>query len=98
MPKKWDKAKADGSNPSMLFGFDSLIMIVYDKMTTIHNKRKESYDVYIGRPTIFGNPFEIGKDDTRDEVVEKYRVYFEKRIQNDDNFLLAVASLKNKRL
>lgn len=29
--------------------------------------------VYIGRPTKWGNPFVIGKDGDRDEVVEKYR-------------------------
>ena len=28
--------------------------------------------VYIGRPSIWGNPFVIGKDGTRGEVVEKY--------------------------
>jgi len=29
--------------------------------------------VFIGRPSPFGNPFVIGKSDTRAEVVEKYR-------------------------
>ena len=37
----------------------------------VHCKRSK-YDVYIGRPGPFGNPFEIGKDGTREEVVEKY--------------------------
>ena len=37
----------------------------------VHCKRSE-YDVYIGRPGPFGNPFTIGKDGTREEVVEKY--------------------------
>ena len=37
----------------------------------VHCKRDE-YDVYIGRPGPYGNPFEIGKDGTREEVVEKY--------------------------
>jgi len=37
----------------------------------VHCKRS-AYDVYIGRPGPFGNPFEIGKDGTREEVVEKY--------------------------
>lgn len=31
--------------------------------------------VYIGRPSKWGNPFSIGKDGTREEVVEKYRTY-----------------------
>jgi len=34
--------------------------------------KKESYDVYIGRPGPFGNPFEIGKDGNREEVVTQY--------------------------
>jgi hypothetical protein len=33
------------------------------------------YDVYIGRPSKWGNPFEIGRDGTRYEVIEKYREY-----------------------
>lgn len=37
----------------------------------VHCKRNP-YDVYIGRPGPFGNPFEIGKDGNREEVVEKY--------------------------
>ena len=37
----------------------------------VHCKRSK-YDVYIGRPGPWGNPFEIGKDGTREEVVTKY--------------------------
>ncbi len=40
----------------------------------VHCKR-QYYDVYIGRPSKYGNPFEIGKDGTRGEVIEKFRVY-----------------------
>jgi len=35
--------------------------------------KKEPYDIYIGRPSKWGNPFTIGRDGTRDEVIEKYR-------------------------
>jgi hypothetical protein len=31
--------------------------------------------VYIGRPSPWGNPFVIGQDGTREEVIEKFRVY-----------------------
>lgn len=43
-------------------------------MTTkvVHCKH-EPYDVYIGRPSQWGNPFAIGRDGDRDEVIEKYR-------------------------
>jgi hypothetical protein len=32
--------------------------------------------IYVGRPSPFGNPFEIGRDGTREEVIQKYREYF----------------------
>ncbi len=31
--------------------------------------------VYIGRPSKWGNPFVIGKDGTREEVIAKYEVW-----------------------
>ena len=45
--------------------------------------KKEKYDVYIGRAnprsrlkaSIWANPFAIGKDGTREEVMSKYRAY-----------------------
>ena len=37
----------------------------------VHCKR-DKYDVYIGRPGPYGNPFHIGDDGTRQEVIEKY--------------------------
>jgi uncharacterized protein YqeY len=40
------------------------------KMKVVHCKDK--HDVYIGRPSKWGNPFEIGKDGTREEVIQKY--------------------------
>ena len=31
--------------------------------------------VYVGRPTKWGNPYRIGEDGNREQVLEKYRVY-----------------------
>lgn len=42
-------------------------------MTKVVNKYKECYDVYIGRGSKWGNPFVIGVDGTREEVVSKYK-------------------------
>jgi len=50
-------------------------------MTMVVHCKKEPYDVYIGRAapraglkaSVWGNPFVIGKDGTREEVMEKYR-------------------------
>ena len=44
----------------------------------VHCKR-DKYDVYIGRPSKWGNPFSIGKDGNRDEVIEKYREWIVKQ-------------------
>lgn len=32
--------------------------------------------IYIGRGSIFGNPFEIGKDGDREYVIKRYRRWF----------------------
>ena len=39
------------------------------------NKNIESYDVYIGRGSKWGNPFIIGKDGNRSEVIKLYEEY-----------------------
>ena len=44
-----------------------------DKEIKVVHCKKEPYDIYIGRPSKWGNPFSIGKDGTREEVIEKYR-------------------------
>ena len=64
-------------------------------MTTVVHCRKEPFDVYIGRPSKFGNPFVIGKDGTRTEVIEKYRRWISKR---PDLITAAKTTLKNRRL
>lgn len=43
--------------------------------TKVVNRHLEQYTVYIGRGTIWGNPYYIGRDGTREEVIEKYREY-----------------------
>ena len=37
------------------------------------NKRSGTPGEYVGRPSVLGNPFTIGHDGTRDEVITKYR-------------------------
>lgn len=45
-------------------------------MRVVHCK-KEPYDVYIGRPSKWGNPFVLGKDGNREEVIAKYKAWIE---------------------
>lgn len=65
-------------------------------MTKVVHCKKEKYDIYIGRPSIFGNPFEIGKDGNREEVIEKYKNYFYERLKKDNNFWRRVWECKGK--
>jgi len=39
------------------------------------NKRSSQDGVYIGRPSKWGNPFEIGKHGDRAEVIAKFEAY-----------------------
>lgn len=64
-------------------------------MTEVVNKLKEKYDIYIGRESPFGNPFVIGKHGTREEVIEKYKEYFYKKLETDLSFKQRVLKLKN---
>ncbi len=43
------------------------------RKTKVVNFKKDQYDIFIGRPSKWGNPFKIRKDGTRDEVIQKYR-------------------------
>lgn len=47
-------------------------------MRVVHCKRS-NYDVYIGRPSIWGNPYKIGVDGTREEVIAAYENYVRSR-------------------
>ena len=40
--------------------------------TQVVNLKHEPYDVYIGRPSVWGNPFRIGKDGDRPTMIRKY--------------------------
>lgn len=37
--------------------------------------RQSRYDIYIGRPSKWGNPWKVGWDGDRQEVIERYRYY-----------------------
>jgi len=64
--------------------------------TRVVNRHTETYDVYIGRGTPFGNPFKIWIDGNRKEVIEMFSVYFHRRIQEDPEFRGLVEGLRGK--
>lgn len=63
-------------------------------MTRVVHCKKESYDVYIGRPSKWGNPYTIGKDGTREEVISKYEVH----IMTRPDLIFALQELQGKTL
>jgi len=62
--------------------------------TSVVNLRQSSFDIYIGRPSRWGNPFIIGKHGDREEVIEKYRLW----IQLQPKLLAALPELRGKAL
>lgn len=64
--------------------------------TVVNIKKNEPYDVYIGRGrgSIWGNPFVVGADGDRLQVIEKYR----RHLKKSPELMAALPSLKGKRL
>lgn len=49
-------------------------------------KKWDKGAIYIGRGSIFGNPWPISAAATRDEVCDKYEDYFHHRLKEDKEF------------
>lgn len=63
-------------------------------MTSVVHCKRAPFDVYIGRPSIWGNPFAIGRDGTREQVIAKYRDW----VQRQPELMAQVHLLRGKRL
>jgi len=50
----------------------------------INNRKVDSYGIFVGRPTVLGNPFKIEKDGSREEVIEKYRTWFSMSLKRNE--------------
>ena len=61
------------------------------KNLVVHCK-KEQFDVYIGRGSKWGNPFKIGVDGNRDQVIAKYYAW----ILTQEYLLADIDELKGK--
>lgn len=75
------------------------------RVINIKQKQGLNFEVYIGRPSIFGNPIVVGKVCTicgnvhdRGETLVCYRVYLMHRLEHDMKFKQAVRELKGKTL
>lgn len=70
--------------------------------TRIQRKRTKGYTtppntIYVGRPTIFGNPFSL-KEYSREEAYSKYRWYVTVRMSTSPEFRKQINSLRGKNL
>lgn len=63
-------------------------------MAEVVNLRTAAYDVLVARPSKWGNPFMIGRDGTRDQVIRMYEVH----IRHSPNLIAALPELAGKRL
>lgn len=61
-------------------------------MTRVVHRGKGSYDINIGRPSKWGNPFIIGRDGTREEVIQKYEGW----IRTQPDLMAALGELDGK--
>jgi hypothetical protein len=64
-------------------------------MPKVLNKRVDgvpSGAVFIGRPSIWGNPYVIGKDGSRDDVIAKYEAW----LLSQTDLLSQLAQLRGK--
>jgi hypothetical protein len=52
-------------------------------MTRVVHCKREAYDVYIGRPGPWGNPFRIGVDGSRERIIELFEQWV--TTSNDPN-------------
>lgn len=66
-------------------------------MATVVNRHHDSFDVYIGRGTPWGNPFTV-KEYGLQRCIELYRIYMERQLSQDPELVRELLKLKDKRL
>jgi len=60
--------------------------------TTVVHCKPQQFDIYVGRPSRWSNPFQIGREGTRDEVIAKY----EEWIKTQPRLMAALPTLQGK--
>ena len=62
-------------------------------ITIVNRRNGRVAGVYVGRPSIFGNPYAIGPDGSRHDVVAKYRVWLREQYRHDGAIRRALRKL-----
>lgn len=88
------------------------VKYIRPKYSTLREWINDSKNIYIGRRgvillekkrfpesnSIFCNPYKIGKDGTREDVLVKYENYIREKIAEDSSFSEELKNLKGKTL
>lgn len=71
--------KPEFHTPYEVLSAEIPVRYIKDKITSVSNKdRGEHFDTYCGRGTLWGNPYAIGVDGDRDEVIRKFKYDFDR--------------------
>lgn len=65
---------------------------------TVINRRLElnRRGEYVGRPSLLGNPYQIGKDGTREQVIQKYRCWLWGQLRQRGSVHAKLLKLRNQ--
>lgn len=85
----------DNTNTSVNVTGNNVPQATTKLKTQVVHCKKSAYDVYIGRPSDWGNPFVIGKDGDRADVIRKYRNWI---MRQPDLLARAKTELRGQRI
>lgn len=88
------------------------VKYIRPKYNNLQEWMKDDNNIYIGRAGVvfidkqrfpkyssnFANPYKIGKDGNRDEVINKYKNYIKDKIKNDKSLEQELINMKEKNL
>ena len=66
-------------------------------ITVVNRSRKKKPELnytYIGRPSVYGNPFYMDDEEERDLSCDRFAQYFNERLQRDPHYVEAMHRLK----
>lgn len=65
------------------------------KVINIRTNTTSGY-VYIGRPSVWGNPYKIGEDGTREQVIDLYRSYITRLLSREPHLKQELEQLRGE--
>ena len=88
------------------------VKYIRPKYNDLKDWMNDENNIYIGRKGVvfidnarfpqnssnFANPYKIGKDGTREEILVKYKDFITNKLNNDENLVAELLSLKGKNL